>query len=122
LKNFYIALILLGLTLTFVISVSLISQNALDSLIDQVDSLPESVTQNTLTELDLIEKKWSSKKELYSVLIKYDLVYNFSRELGSARAGIQADDVGTYLSARSSMLVILRYVRDVQKLRLDNLF
>ena len=39
----------------------------------------------------------------------------------AAKAGVGAEDPGTYLAAKRSMINILEYIRDVQRLRLDNI-
>ena len=43
------------------------------------------------------------------------------KETSSAKAGVIAEDPGTYLAAKKGMLCILEYIRDVQCLRLDNI-
>lgn len=96
-------------------------QNSLNELIDQTTRLPEEPAEGTVEEIKAIEEHWNRHKEIYSAVIKFDFVYNFSKELSAAKAGAAADDPGTYLAAKKSMLNILEYIEDVQRLRWDNI-
>lgn len=120
-KNILLPVLLLIFTLIFIIWAENSVDSSIKGLIDQTKALPDTPNETTLQEIEKIEDHWNKHKELYSTVIKFDFVYNFSKELSAAKAGADADDPGTYLSAKKSMLNILEYIRDVQKLRLDNI-
>lgn len=120
-KAVTIPALLLAAAIIFVIVSGAISENALDGLIKMTEELPDEPDPSTYSRLDGLEKEWNKYKELFSAVIKFDFVYNFSKELSAARAGVKADDHGTYLAAKKAMLNVLNYIKDVQKLRLDNL-
>lgn len=111
---------LLCIVVFAVIITSVYSVKQLDKLIYLTESLPEDPDEKTVDDIKKIEKAWNEKKEIYSAIIKYDYVYNFSRELNTAKAGCVSDDPGTYLSAKKSMLILLKYIRDIQSFRIDN--
>jgi len=111
---------LLCIVVFAVIITSVYSVKQLDKLIYLTESLPEDPDEKTVDDIKKIETAWNEKKEIYSAIIKYDYVYNFSRELNTAKAGCISDDPGTYLSAKKSMLILLKYIRDIQSFRIDN--
>ena len=111
---------LLCIVILAVIITSVYSVKQLDKLIFLTESLPDEIDEETVDDIKKIEKEWNEKKEIYSAIIKYDYVYNFSRELNTAKAGCVSDDPGTYLSAKKSMVVLLKYIRDIQSFRIDN--
>ncbi len=120
-KTIIIPVILLIASIVFVIWSGVTVDNSLKGLIEQTNKLPDEPDKDTLKSIEKIEKHWNKHKELYSAVIKFDFVYNFSREISAAKAGVDADDAGTYLAAKKSMLNILEYIKDVQELRLDNI-
>ncbi len=120
-KTIIIPVILLIAAIVFVIWSGVSVDNSLKGLIEQTKDLPDEPDKNTIKAIEKIEKHWNKHKELYSAVIKFDFVYNFSREISAAKAGVDAEDAGTYLSAKKSMLNILEYIKDVQELRLDNI-
>jgi hypothetical protein len=120
-KTIIIPVILLIAAIVFVVWSGITVDNSLKGLIEQTKNLPDNPDKNTLKSIENIEKHWNKHKELYSAVIKFDFVYNFSKELSAAKAGVDADDTGTYLAAKKSMLNILEYIKDVQELRLDNI-
>ena len=120
-KTIIIPIILFIAAIVFVVWSGITVENSLKGLIKEVRNLPTIPDKNTLFSIDELEKHWNKHKELYSAVIKFDFVYNFSKEISAAKAGIDADDVGTYLAAKKSMLNILEYIKDVQELRLDNI-
>ena len=119
------AIVIPILLMTLVVSLAVFSGNYTETsvarLIEKAQSLPESPDENTMSKLDILEKEWNKHKEKYSAITRFDFVYNFSKELSAAKAGCLADDPGTYLAAKKSMLNILNYLRDIQKLRIDNI-
>ncbi len=120
-KSIILPIILLISVLAFVITVGFSTNSSLSDLIKQTNALPDNPDEHTLDEINKIEKEWNKHKEIYSAIIKFDFVYNFSKEISAAKAGCTADDPGTYLAAKKSMVNILEYIRDVQRLRLDNI-
>ena len=120
-KTIIIPVILLIAAIIFVIWSGITVDNSLKGLIEQTKKLPDEPDKHTLKSIEEIEKHWNKHKELYSAVIKFDFVYNFSKEISAAKAGVAADDPGTYLSAKKSILNILEYIKDVQELRLDNI-
>ena len=120
-KTIILPILLLISVLVFVITVGFSTNKSLSDLIKQTNALPDTPEENTLDEINKIEKHWNKHKEIYSAIIKFDFVYNFSREISAAKAGCKADDPGTYLAAKKSMVNILEYIRDVQRLRFDNI-
>lgn len=120
-KTIIIPVILLIAAIVFVVWSGITVDNSLKGLIEQTKDLPDKPDKNTLKSIENIEKHWGKHKELYSAVIKFDFVYNFSKELSAAKAGVEADDVGTYLAAKESMINILEYIKDIQELRLDNI-
>lgn len=120
-KTIIIPVVLLIATIIFVIWSGVTVDKSLIGLIDQAKKLPDIPDENTLSSINEIEKHWDKHKELYSAVIKFDFVYNFSKELSAAKAGIDAEDVGTYLAAKKSMINILEYIKDIQELRIDNI-
>ena len=120
-KTIIIPVILLIAAIIFVIWSGITVDNSLKGLIEQTKKLPDEPDKHTLKSIEEIEKHWNKHKELYSAVIKFDFVYNFSKEISAAKAGVSADDPGTYLAAKKSILNILEYIKDVQELRLDNI-
>lgn len=120
-KTIIIPVILLIAAIIFVIWSGITVDNSLKGLIEQTKSLPDTPDEDTLKAIEKIEKHWNKHKELYSAVIKFDFVYNFSKEISAAKAGVSADDAGTYLAAKKSILNILEYIKDIQALRLDNI-
>ncbi|MBR5323032.1 MAG: DUF4363 family protein [Clostridia bacterium] len=120
-KTIIIPIILLIAAMVFIIWSGIAVDNSLKGLIEQTKDLPDTPNENTLKLIEDIEKHWNKHKELYSAVIKFDFIYNFSKEISAAKAGVNAEDTGTYLAAKKSLLNILEYIRDVQKLRIDNL-
>lgn len=120
-KTIIIPIILLIAAIIFVIWSGISVENSLKGLIEQIKELPDTPDKSTVFSIDEIENHWNKHKEMYSAVIKFDFVYNFSRELSAAKAGVDADDAGTYLAAKKSMLNILEYIKDVQDFRLDNI-
>lgn len=96
-------------------------ENTLTELIEETKSLPDEINGEAYDRLEKIERHWNKHKELYSAVIKFDFVYSFSKEVSMAKAGVAADDEGTYLAAKKSLINILEYIRDVQRLRADNI-
>lgn len=120
-KNMIIPIILLIAVGVFVVFNGLNAEKELTALIEQTQKLPEEPEDDTLEEVKSIEKLWNKNKEHFSAITKYDFIYNFSKETSSAKAGIISEDPGTYLAAKKGMLCILEYIRDIQRLRLDNI-
>ena len=120
-KTVIIPVVLLVSVLLFVVFTGVSVNRSLNGLIEQTKALPDSPQEDTEQELRRIEEHWNKHKELYSAIIKFDFVYNFSKEINAAIAGCAAEDPGTYLSAKRSMINILEYIKDVQKLKLDNI-
>lgn len=120
-KAVIVPVALLISVLLFVVLTGVSVNRSLNGLIEQTKALPDNPQNNTEQELRLIEDHWNKHKELYSAIIKFDFVYNFSKEINAAMAGCAADDPGTYLAAKRSMINILEYIKDVQKLKLDNI-
>ena len=120
-KPIILPIIILSLAAMFVVISGAVVESSLNELTDQAKSLPDSVDGEAYKQIELIEDHWNKHKELYSAVIKFDFVYNFSKEISMAKAGISADDAGTYLAAKKSLINILEYIRDVQRLRLDNI-
>ena len=116
-----ISVILLLIIGGFVIVNSINTSDSIDEMVEQVNSLPDIPDDNTYMQIEKTEKMWTERKELYSAIIKFDFVYNFSKEISAAKAGCKAEDPGTYLAAKKSMINILNYIKDVQALRLDNI-
>ena len=119
-KSIAIPVILLLIVIALVVITSVYSVHELNLLIEKTNALPEEPNEDTVDKLKKIEKLWNDKKELYSATIKYDFIYNFSKEINNAKAGCVSDDPGTYLSAKKSIIVLLEYLRDVQSFRVDN--
>ncbi len=119
-KPLIIPAVLLIAVLLFVVLSGLNTDKELTSLIKMSEKLPDKPNEKTLDRIKQIEKKWNSNKEHFSAVIKYDFVFNFSKEISSAKAGVIADDDGTYLAAKKGILNILFYIRDIQRLRFDN--
>ena len=109
------------LTVSFVVCTELHTVKTLDTIIKLTEELPDTPDGGALPKLEAIEKEWSNNKALYSALIKYDYLYGFTKELSSAKSGVYAGDNGTYLSSKRSMLITLRYIRNLQKPRLINM-
>ena len=120
-KTIIIPVILLIVATFFIIWSGITVDNSLKGLIEQTKALPDTPDKDTLESIEKIEKHWNKHKELYSAVIKFDFVYNFSKEISAAKAGVIADDAGTYLAAKKSILNILEYIKDVQELRFDNI-
>lgn len=120
-RSIVLPVVLLAAVIVFVILTGMSASNSLEGLIEQTKNLPDTPNDNTEKEIEEIEKHWNNHKEIYSAIIKFDFVYNFSKELSAAKAGCSADDPGTYLAAKKSMINILEYIKDVQKLKLDNI-
>ena len=120
-KSVIIPILILVILITFTVTNGIYVDKKLTSLIDQANALDDIPTENTLDDIKKLEKKWNEQKETYSAIIKFDFVYNFSKEISAAKAGCIANDPGTYLAAKKSIVNILEYLRDIQKLRLDNL-
>ena len=120
-KPFIIALVLLIAVAIFVIYSGFSTSSNLDGIISQLKALPEDPDTNTLSDLNIIEKKWEKHKEFYSILTKFDFIYNFSKEMSAAKSGIITNDDATYLSAKNSMVILLEYIRDIQNFRWDNI-
>ncbi len=119
-KPLIIPAVLLIAALLFVIINGFNTEKELTTIIKMSEDLPDEPTDKTLDQIKQIEKKWNKNKEHFSAIIKYDFVFNFSKEISSAKAGIIADDDGTYLAAKKGILNILYYIRDIQRLRFDN--
>lgn len=120
-KGVIISTALLIAALVFVIWSGAVADSSLAVLIEKTEALPDEPTGEVPDMLDKIEGQWEKHKELYSAIIKFDFVYNFSKEINAARAGAEADDPGTYLAAKKAIINVLEYLRDVQRLRLDNI-
>lgn len=120
-KQIALPLLLLIIVLFFTVFNGIYTANCLDSIIQKVKELPEIPEDDTKDILYEIESEWESKKELFSSVIKYDFIFNFTKELSSAKAGCTADDDGTYLSSKKTMQSLLEYMRDIQKFRPDNI-
>lgn len=116
-----ISVVLLLIIVGFVIVNSIYTSKSINEMIKQVKSLPDIPDNYTYEQIEKTEKMWTERKELYSAIIKFDFVYNFTKEISAAKAGCKAEDPGTYLSAKKSMINILNYIKDVQTLRLDNI-
>jgi hypothetical protein len=116
-----IPIILLVAVAVFVVFNGLNTEKEIKTLIEQTKELPEEPKKDTLEKIKSIEEIWNKNKEHFSAITKYDFIYNFSKETSSAKAGVIAEDPGTYLAAKKGMLCILEYIRDVQCLRLDNI-
>ena len=120
-KQMILSSIILTAAIAFMIWASVFSCSKLDGIIEDIQELPDIPNEKTVDMLDDIEKTWNKHRELYSAITKYDFIYNFTKELHSAKSGIIADDPGTYLSSKKAMLNVLYYIRDLQKLRIDNI-
>ena len=120
-KPVIIPILLLVAVVVFVVLNGENTEKELTYLIKITKELPDKPNDDTIEELEKLEKAWKKQKEHFSAVIKFDFVYNFSKEMSSAKAGAHADDAGTYLSAKKGMLNILEYIRDVQRLRFDNI-
>ncbi len=120
-KPIILPIILLSVAMIFVVVSGMVVESSLVELIEQTKNLPDTVDGEVYQQIEAIEKHWNKHKELYSMVIKFDFVYNFSKEISVAKAGAAADDGGTYLSAKKSLINILEYIKDVQGLRLDNI-
>ena len=120
-RGVIISTALLIAALIFIIWAGVVADDSLTSLIEKTEALPDEPTEGVADMLDIIEEEWNKHKEIYSAIIKFDFVYNFSKELNAARAGVEAEDSGTYLAAKNSIINILEYLRDVQRIRLDNI-
>ncbi len=120
-KNLILSICLLIAVILCIIINGLYTQNSLNELIDETSKLPTTPHEDTVDLLNDIEKIWESKKEIYSVTVKFDFIYNISKEISSAKAGCMTDDPGTYLAARNCLINGLEYIKDIQVFRWDNI-
>ena len=120
-KPIILPVLLLLLVISFTIFNGTYTANTFDNIIRKIEELPDIPDANTKNLLEKIENDWNAKKELYSSIIKYDFILNFTKELSTAKAGCTSSDDGTYLSSKKSMKNLLEYMRDMQKFRLDNI-
>ena len=119
-KSIILPAILLICTLFSIVWAHKTVNNTIDDLIDQTEALPNHPTDDALQAIEGLEEHWNKHSELYSTVIKFDFVYNFTKELAAAKAGAASSDQATYLAAKNSMINILEYIKDVQQLRIDN--
>ena len=120
-KSMMMPAVFLLIVILFVIVNGVMIDKYITALIEQVEELPDTPNDSTLEQIEKIEDKWKEKEEWVSIVVKFDSVYNFAREWSSAKAGVISDDPGTYLAAKKGMINILKYIRDIQQFRIDNI-
>lgn len=120
-KGIIISGLLLTAALLFVVWSGTVTEESLTDLLKKIEDLPNEPTEDTVELLNEIESEWNEKKELYSAISRFDFVYNFLREINAAKAGAEANDPGTYLAAKKGLINVLEYIRDIQRVRLDNI-
>ncbi|MBR6682204.1 MAG: DUF4363 family protein [Clostridia bacterium] len=120
-KTIILPICLLVLVIAFMAINGAFVSNSLKAVIKETESLPDTPDDSTLAGLNEIEQKWNKYKEYYSAVSKYDTIYNISKDFESAKAGCIADDPGTYLSARKSLVIAFEYIKDLHSFRWDNI-
>ncbi len=120
-KTIILPVCLLVLVMVFMVINGLFVSSRLETVITEAESLPDTPDDNTLDRLNQVEQKWNKYKEYYSAVSKYDTIYNISKDFESAKAGCIADDPGTYLSARKSLVIAFEYIKDMHSFRWDNI-
>ena len=120
-KNAILALLLLAVVIAGVIFAAENTQNSINGLIEDLNKLPDTPDSDTEELLKNFSTKWNSSQELYSAAIRYDFILSIKKDLKSAIAGCRADDPGTYLSSKNSLITTLSYLKEVQSIRLDNI-
>jgi len=120
-KTIILPICLLVLVIAFMAINGAFVSNSLKAVIKETESLPDTPDDSTLARLNEIEQKWNKYKEYYSAVSKYDTIYNISKDFESAKAGCIADDPGTYLSARKSLVIAFEYIKDMHSFRWDNI-
>lgn len=120
-KNIILPICLLIFVTAFMVINGVFVSNSLDTVIKETESLPDVPDYDTLAKLESIEQNWNKYKEYYSAVSKYDTIYNISKDFESAKAGCIADDPGTYLSARKSLVIAFNYLSETHSFRWDNI-
>ena len=121
-KSIYLPLIILAFVLIFSVVSGEICQKTLKEIIGDVENLPDIPNEDTKGKIEKLIGKWEKNVEFYSIVSKYDYIANAAKEMQTLLAGCSSDDKGTYLAAKKTLIDSLEYIKDIQTVRLDNIF